>query len=914
MLSILRSVFGSRNERVLRQLSADLPAINELEPKLRQLGDSELKQYTPQFRQRLDNGEALDSLLPEAFAVVREVSRRTLDMRHFDVQLLGGIVLHQGKIAEMRTGEGKTLVATLAAYLNALPAGGAHVVTVNDYLAKRDAEWMGQIYNFMDMSVGVIVPGLDQATRRQAYQCDISYCTNNELGFDFLRDNMVGRTEDQVQRELRFAIVDEVDSILIDEARTPLIISGPASDDFKLYHVVTEVVSSLKPEHYELDEKHKQAYLTEQGHEQVEQMLVSSGALEESSSLYDPKNLQIMQCVGNCLKARFLFKRDVDYMVTEQKEVLIIDSFTGRAMAGRRWGDGLHQAIEALEKVPVQQENQTLATVTFQNFFKLYNKISGMTGTADTEATEFQQIYGLEVVVVPTHKKMVREDFSDAVFLTISEKYDAIMEDIVDCRDKQQPVLVGTTSIEVSEHISGMLRQKNISHQVLNAKYHEQEAAIIAQAGKPEAVTIATNMAGRGTDIVLGGNQEAKLREISDETQQEQLRQQWQQDYQTVLTAGGLHIIGTERHESRRIDNQLRGRSGRQGDPGSSRFYLSLEDNLMRIFAAERISGIMKKLGMKKGEVIEHPWVNKSIENAQRKVEAHNFDIRKHLLEYDNVANEQRMIIYTQRKEIMAMQDVDDIVEGMCISNLENTCESHVAAESLPESWDLPELQKQLQHQFDLELELQDWLHQNEAADTGAMRQKVVDAFMEQQRQRAAAMPPELMHSIKKHVLLDVLDRHWRDHLQAMDYLRGNINLRAYAHKNPKQEFKREALELFSMMLDKISFDVSSIISHLRVSRDPPEMPSAKTPDFERTRSVHSAGPNLLQPPDDGNIGQQPAVPASGRGNPEQLARAPQIPVERSPYIKPEHKVGRNQPCHCGSGKKYKHCHGRAGA
>ncbi len=907
MLSLIHKVFGSRNERVLRSLRTTLPAITRQEPLLEKQSDQELKGHSAQFKQRLDNGEPMDSLLPEAFAVVREASRRVLGMRHFDVQMLGGMVLHQGKISEMRTGEGKTLVATLPGYLNALSGKGVHVVTVNDYLAKRDAEWMGKLYNFLDISVGVIIPGLSQVERGKAYQCGICYATNNELGFDFLRDNMVNRQQDQVQAHLNFAIVDEVDSILIDEARTPLIISGQSEDSIEMYHEVTKVVAELKPEHYELDEKNRQAHLTEEGHEEVERLLTAAGSMGAEDSLYDGKHLQLMHYVTTCLRARFLFKRDVDYMVTDQGGVVIIDSFTGRAMPGRRWSDGLHQAIEARENAPIQRENQTLATITFQNYFRLYNKLSGMTGTADTEAAEFQQIYSLEVVVVPTHKDMIREDFSDVVFLTMTEKYAAIIEDIVDCRGKQQPVLVGTTSIEVSEHISSLLKKQDIPHQVLNAKYHEQEAAIIAQAGRPGAVTIATNMAGRGTDIVLGGNLEAELGqdELSPE-QETQVRQQWQQRYQQVVSAGGLHIIGTERHESRRIDNQLRGRSGRQGDPGSSRFYLSLEDSLMRIFAAERISGIMKKLGMKKGEVIEHPWVSKSIENAQRKVEDHNFDTRKHLLEYDNVSNEQRMIIYAQRKDIMEMTDVKTIIEAMCIGGIDSMCDSFAPADTLPELWNLPELEKQLRQQLDLDMGLQTWLQDNETAAAADLRDSIELAFNEKQQQRDEKIPVPLLQGIQKQILLDVIDRHWRDHLQSIDHLRSSINLRAYAQKNPKQEFKREALDLFSLMLDRISYDVSLIMSHLKVGVDQEQLPPTNTPDFNSMKTVHDTGQNLLQPPSQ-------AVPQDAIAASRPPPRVPaELPMAHMPYTRNQQKVGRNHLCPCGSGKKYKHCHGKA--
>jgi preprotein translocase subunit SecA len=895
---LLRKIFGSRNERLVKSMRKAVAKINALEAEYESLSDEELQAKTSQFRERLENGESLDDLLPEAFATVREAGKRVLKMRHYDVQLIGGMVLHQGKIAEMRTGEGKTLVATLAAYLNTLPAKGVHVVTVNDYLAQRDADWMGKLYNFLGLSVGVILSNMPFADKQAAYAADITYGTNNEFGFDYLRDNMAFSKAEQFQRSHAFAIVDEVDSILIDEARTPLIISGPAEESSELYYKINVLVPQLSkqeeedgPGDYSVDEKARQIYLTEEGHEHVEQLLSKAALLGDGETLYDVANIGLLHHVIAGLRAHVLFQKDVDYIV-QNNEVVIVDEFTGRTMPGRRWSDGLHQAVEAKEGVTIQQENQTVASITFQNYFRLYDKLSGMTGTADTEAYEFQQIYGLEVVVIPTHRPMVRDDRVDQVYLTQREKFAAIAEDIKDCQKRQQPVLVGTTSIEVSEYLSGLLKKDKIKHEVLNAKQHAREAEIVAQAGQPSAVTIATNMAGRGTDIVLGGNLQVELAAVPDlnPDKQQQLTTTWQQRHDQVLQAGGLHIIGTERHESRRVDNQLRGRAGRQGDSGSSRFYLSLEDNLMRIFASDRVGAIMQRLGMQEGEAIEHPWVSRAIENAQRKVEGHNFDMRKQLLEYDDVANDQRKVIYTQRNEILSAEDVSDTVEAIRADVLNGVISTYVPPHSIEEQWDIPGLQEALDGEFGLKLDIQSWLEQDPNLDEDALRERIIDASSQAYQAKQEAVGAEVIRQVEKEVMLHVLDSQWRDHLALMDQLRQGIHLRGYAQKNPKQEYKRESFELFSELLDRVKHDVVSILSRVQIRSE------AELQALEAQRRQH-----------DRDMQFQHAEVNAMQGEAEAEAQA----ATATPYVREGRKVGRNEPCPCGSGKKYKHCHGR---
>ncbi|RME32912.1 MAG: preprotein translocase subunit SecA [Gammaproteobacteria bacterium] len=925
MTGMLNRLFGSRNQRVLRRLGREVERINALEPELEQLDDEALRAKTDEFRKRLEEGETVDDLLPEAFAVVREAGKRVLDMRHFDVQLIGGMVLHQGRIAEMRTGEGKTLVATLAVYLNALPGKGVHVVTVNDYLARRDAQWMGPLYSFLGLSVGVINSSggrgpdtssyrfepdypegehsfrhLRPVTRREAYACDITYGTNNEFGFDYLRDNMAFSREEQVQRGLHYAIVDEVDSILIDEARTPLIISGPTDDRTDLYVKVDKLIPQLEPQQeeegpgdYTVDEKAKQAYLTEEGHQKIERLLVEAGLLGPDESLYDAANIGLMHHVNAALRAHTLFQRDVDYIVKDG-EVVIVDEFTGRTMPGRRWSDGLHQAIEAKEGVPIQNENQTLASITFQNYFRLYEKLAGMTGTADTEAYEFQQIYGLEVIVIPTHRPMIRKDHPDLVYLNQKGKFKAIIEDIRDCVQRQQPVLVGTTSIEVSEFLSGLLKKAGVPHKVLNAKFHEQEAQIVAQAGRPGAVTIATNMAGRGTDIVLGGNLEAELDALgpdATEEQKEEVKQDWHRRHEQVKEAGGLHIIGTERHESRRIDNQLRGRSGRQGDPGSSRFYLSLEDNLMRIFASDRVAGLMQKLGMEEDEAIESAMVSRTIENAQRKVEARNFDIRKQLLEYDNVANDQRKVIYQMRNQLLEAEDVSENIDSIRHDVINDVIDRFIPPQSIDEMWDIPGLTETLESEFGLKLPVSRWLEEEGDLDEEGLRQRIEQAMVEEYRAKEEQVGPEFMRRFEKQVMLQVLDNHWKEHLAAMDHLRQGIHLRGYAQKDPKQEYKREAFEMFTAMLDAIRRDVVEILSRVQVRGE--EDVEAVEQQRRRSAPMEYTHDEL---PGSGAEGEMPPT-----GELEQ----------HTPFVRQERKIGRNEPCPCGSGKKYKQCHGR---
>ena len=906
--NLLKKVFGSRNERLIKRMMKEVRRINDLEPEIQKLTDAELRAKTDEFRKRLADGQTLDDLLVEAFAVVREAGRRVLEMRHFDVQLIGGMVLHQGKIAEMRTGEGKTLVATLAAYLNALPGKGVHVVTVNDYLARRDAEWMGRLYGFLGLTTGVIVSGQSPEEKKAAYAADITYGTNNEFGFDYLRDNMAFSLEEKMQRELHYAIVDEVDSILIDEARTPLIISGPTGESTDLYVKINALIPKLRqaesedaPGDYTIDEKNKQVFLTEEGHEHIERLLVEAGLLGEGESLYDAANLALMHHVNAALRAHALFHRDVDYIV-QNNEIVIVDEFTGRTMPGRRWSEGLHQAIEAKEGVPIQQESQTYASITFQNYFRLYDKLAGMTGTADTEAYEFQQIYGLEVVVIPTHRPMIRDDRGDLVYLTQKEKFDAVIEDIKDCHRRGQPVLVGTTSVETSEYLSNLLKKAGIPHEVLNAKHHEREAEIVAQAGRPGAVTIATNMAGRGTDIVLGGNLQAELAALGEdasEEEKERVRRGWEERHRQVIEAGGLHIIGTERHESRRVDNQLRGRAGRQGDPGSSRFYLSLEDNLMRIFASDRVAGMMKKLGMQEGEAIEHPWVTKAIENAQRKVEAHNFNIRKQLLEYDDVANDQRRVIYQQRNEIMATDDVSDIIEQMRRDVVNAVIDTYIPPGSLDEMWDVPGLEKAIEEEFGLKLPIARWLEEDEELHEETLRERIVEALESAYREKEAKVGAPVLRHFEKSVLLQVLDQAWKEHLAAMDYLRQGIHLRGYAQKNPKQEYKREAFEMFQAMLERIKQEVVGIVSKVQVhGEEDVEAVEAQRMQMLPEMNYQHAEVDLLH-----------AAPEEEEAAAEKAAAAGGAPAQ--PFVRQGRKIGRNEPCPCGSGKKYKHCHGK---
>lgn len=893
---LLKKVFGSRNDRVIKRLYKMVAHINSLEPNLAALSDEALQQQTLVLRQRLAHGSSLSDLLPEAFATVREAGKRVMGMRHFDEQLIGGMVLHDGKIAEMRTGEGKTLVATLAAYLNALPGKGVHVVTVNDYLARRDSEWMGQLYQFLGLSVGVIVSGISHAQRQAAYAADITYGTNNEFGFDYLRDNMAFALEDRVQRPPYFAIVDEVDSILIDEARTPLIISGAAEDSSELYLRINQLIPFLSqqteengPGDYSLDEKVKQVYLTEAGHQQIEALLIRFNLLKPNDSLYDPQHIALMHHINAALRAHKLFTRDVDYIIKENS-VVIVDEFTGRSMEGRRWSDGLHQAVEAKEGVAIQHENHTLASITFQNYFRLYPKLSGMTGTADTEAFEFQQIYGLEVTVIPTHRNMIRQDRADLIYLSKEEKFEAIIADIKTCRERHQPVLVGTTSIETSELMARLLQKEGIPHQVLNAKHHAKEAEIIAQAGLPGAVTIATNMAGRGTDIVLGGNVNAELKALGEnasEAERDALKAAWTVRHDAVLASGGLHIIGTERHESRRIDNQLRGRAGRQGDPGSSRFYLAMDDNLMRIFASERVTNMMRSLGMERGEAIEHQWVTKAIENAQRKVEGHNFDIRKNLLEYDNVANDQRREIYAWRSELMASTDISTRIKAIRRDVINQTIDEYMPPQSLEEQWNIPGLEEALNNQYSLVLEIRQWLAQDAGLHEATLRQKILETLEHFIAQKEAAIGPEVMRQIEKGLLLQLVDNHWKEHLAAMDYLRQGIHLRGYAQKNPKQEYKREALEMFAEMLENIKHEIVAMLSRVQVRPDAVIEPfEAQKPKPLKMNFEHASAPGL------GEVDE------------------PEAEIKDKPYVRQQPKVGRNDPCPCGSGKKYKQCHG----
>jgi len=962
--NFITRVFGSRNQRLLKQYSKSVAKINSLEEGYKALSDTDLAAKTVEFKQRVADGESLEDLLEEAFAVAREAANRTLGMRPFDVQLIGGMVLHDGNIAEMRTGEGKTLVATLPAYLNALSGEGVHVVTVNEYLAQRDADWMRPVYEFLGLKVGVSKSGQVQDEKRAAYDADVTYATNNELGFDYLRDNLAFSIDDKVLRNLNFAVVDEVDSILIDEARTPLIISGPVDESTDLYQKINKLIPKLRPHtdpeepinfdilekqirlqdengkslrhesgdddgqelmsvdeaveianargadvvttqqegdvpvcklairgHYSIDEKSKQAHITEDGHQLVEELMRGAGLLGEHESLYDSANIRLVHHLNAALRAHALFNRDVEYIVKDG-EIVIVDEFTGRTMAGRRWSDGLHQAVEAKEGVAVKQENQTVASITFQNYFRLYNNLSGMTGTADTEAFEFQQIYGLEVIVIPTHQPMVRNDMADLVYLTEKDKFDAIVEDISECRERGQPVLVGTTSIETSELLSDVLSKKTIKHEVLNAKQHEREAIVVQQAGKAGAITIATNMAGRGTDIVLGGNLEAELQAAGEGSNDAELREDWQERHDAVLEAGGLHIVGTERHESRRIDNQLRGRSGRQGDPGSSRFYLSMEDSLMRIFGdPERTKGLLSRAGMREGEAIESKLLTRQIERAQRKVESHNFDIRKNLLEYDDVANDQRKVVYHQRTELMAADEVQDAIAAIRDEVIGELVEQYIPPGSLEEQWDAEGLTHAIEHDFGLQLDIAKWLKDDSKLNEADIQERCLSEMTNAYDLKEKSIGSQVMRLFEKEVMLKQLDHHWKEHLGAMDYLRQGIGLRGYAQKNPKQEYKREAFEMFGAMLDQIKHDTISLLSRVRIqSEEDVARMEEQRRATQKMEFKHAEASSLAQ---------------SGGAQPEAAADTPE------PFVRDGRKVGRNEPCPCGSGKKYKQCHGR---
>jgi preprotein translocase subunit SecA len=906
---LLKKVFGSRNDRLLRQYGTTADAINALEERVSALTDTQLQQKTAEFRQRYQAGETLEQLLPDAFAVVREAGKRTLGMRHFDVQIMGAIALHQGKIAEMRTGEGKTLVATLPAYLNALTGQGVHIVTVNDYLAQRDADWMGKIYRFLGLTVGVNLSQMEHELKQQAYACDITYGTNNEFGFDYLRDNMVYQPSERVQRKLVYAIVDEVDSILIDEARTPLIISGQAEDTTELYLLINDVAPKLVRQTEEngvgdfwVDEKNHQVVMSEQGHEHAEQLLGEAGLLVEGSSLYDAHNITMMHHLNAALRARTLFHRDQNYVV-QNGEVIIVDEFTGRLMPGRRWSDGLHQAVEAKEGVEIQRENQTLASITFQNYFRMYSKLAGMTGTADTEAYEFQQIYNLETVIIPTHHKMIRNDRMDQVYRTSKERYQAVISDIRACHEKGQPVLVGTTSIENSELLADLLQKEALPHNVLNAKQHAREAEIVIQAGRPKMITIATNMAGRGTDIVLGGNPDPEINavladesldEAAKQARAQQIRDNWQLLHTQVVKSGGLHIIGTERHESRRVDNQLRGRSGRQGDPGSSRFFLSLEDPLLRIFASERVAAIMDRLKMPEGEAIEHPWVTRAIENAQRKVEARNFDIRKQLLEYDDVANDQRNVIYQQRNEVLESADITETLKVMRADVVNALVSENVRPESLEEQWDIVGLEKAIAQDLNLTLPIQEWLKSDPELHEETLRSRIIDAAHAAYDAKTVPVEGDAMRHYERAVMLQSVDTHWREHLGQLDYLRQGIHLRSYAQKNPKQEYKREAFELFADMLQRIKNEVTKHMLMVQIRSQEEVEQAERLPVVQNVQYRHA------------DFGGQSESEAMADGD---VAVAEE--EKPQPFVRRSDKVGRNDSCPCGSGKKYKHCHGR---
>ncbi len=899
---LVRMIFGSRNDRLVKKKRKLVKRINTLSVEYEKLSDEALKAKTQEFRNRLIDGEKLNNLIPEAFAAVREASARVLGMRHFDVQLIGGMILNDGKIAEMKTGEGKTLMATLAAYLNALPGKGVHVVTVNDYLAKRDSVWMGKVYGFLGMTTGVIISQMEHDERKASYAADITYGTNNEFGFDYLRDNMAFSLDQKVQRGLHFAIVDEVDSILIDEARTPLIISGATEESTEVYTKANAIIPYLTRQEkeqgngdYWVDEKERQVHLTEKGHERIEYLMVEHGLMPEGSSLYDAANIRLMHYLNASLRAHTLFKRDVDYIVKDG-QVIIVDEFTGRIMPGRRWSEGLHQAVEAKEHVTIQNENQTMASITFQNYFRLYEKLSGMTGTADTEAFELNKIYGLEVVVIPTHRPMVRKDLGDVVFLTANEKYNAVAEDIKRCVEKGQPVLVGTTSIQNSERLSNLLNKLGIHHEVLNAKQHEREAHIVEQAGKPGAVTIATNMAGRGTDIVLGGKLEAELEALgpdAGDTEKVRLKTDWLERHNRVVAAGGLHVIGSERHESRRIDNQLRGRSGRQGDPGSSRFYLALEDDLMRIFASDRVAGLMQKLGMGNGEAIEHPWVTRSIENAQRKVENRNFDIRKEILAYDDVANDQRKVVYAQRNELMEATDISDIVVEIRKDVVNILITQYIPPKTMEEQWNIKGLEEHLYQEFNVEVPIQRMLDQDKRLQESGLRAKILDVLNQFYLLKEQQISAEVMRHFEKSVMLQVLDNSWKEHLLAMDYLRKGIHLRGYAQKDPKQEYKREAFEMFTSLLEHVKYEVTRILFRVQIHQE--EDIDAMDEQMQAPKELHyehAEASALTNNEEDAAIEAKPLAP-------------PQ------PFVRETNKVGRNDPCPCGSGKKFKQCHGK---
>lgn len=907
---LFKKLFGSKNEREVKRLVKAVQSVNVLEEQMIALSDEQLRSKTEEFKGRLAQGETLDKLLPEAFAVAREAGKRVMGMRHFDVQLIGGMALHEGKIAEMRTGEGKTLVGTLAVYLNALSGKGVHVVTVNEYLARRDANWMRPLYEFLGLSVGIVTPFQPPEEKRAAYAADITYGTNNEFGFDYLRDNMAFSLEDKFQRELNFAVIDEVDSILIDEARTPLIISGQAEDSSKLYIEINKLIPRLKQHieeeegvvtqegHYKVDEKTRQVELNEAGHQYVEEMLTAAGLLAEGESLYSAHNLGLLTHVYAGLRAHKLFNRNVEYIV-QNGQVILIDEHTGRTMAGRRLSEGLHQAIEAKEGVNIQAESQTLASTTFQNYFRLYNKLSGMTGTADTEAFEFRQIYGLDVMVIPTNKPIARKDFNDLVYLTQEEKYQAIIADIKDCQAQGRPILVGTATIETSEYVSQLLNQAGIEHKVLNAKFHDKEAEIIAQAGRPGALTIATNMAGRGTDILLGGNWEVEVAALENPTDEQiaQIKSEWQKRHQQVIEAGGLHVIASERHESRRIDNQLRGRAGRQGDPGSSRFYLSLEDNLMRIFASDRVKNFMKALGMQSGEAIEHRMVTNAIEKAQRKVEGRNFDMRKQLLEFDDVANEQRKVIYHMRNSLLAAESVGDTIAEFREEVLTTAVNNHIPPQSMPEQWDVAGLESTLQSDFGIKLPIQQWLDEDDKLYEETLRERILAELLSAYNEKETQASAEALRTFEKQILLRVLDDLWKDHLSTMDHLRHGIHLRGYAQKNPKQEYKRESFALFQELLESIKRDAIRVLSHVQVRREDPAEEEARLRReaeamAERMQFQHADASALAAEESDGAEGDVA------------MAAAP---------VRAEQKVGRNEPCPCGSGKKYKHCHGQIG-
>ncbi|MDC0601631.1 preprotein translocase subunit SecA [Aliiglaciecola sp.] len=901
--SIFKKIFGSRNDRLLKKLNKNVTHINQLENEYEGLSDDEIKAKTTEFKQRLADGQTLDDILIEAFAIVREASKRVFKMRHFDVQMVGGQVLHQGKISEMRTGEGKTLTSTLPAYLNGLSGKGVHVITVNDYLAKRDADWSRPLFEFLGLTVGCNVPGMSHPEKKEAYTADITYGTNNEFGFDYLRDNMAFSPQDRVQRGLNFAVIDEVDSILIDEARTPLIISGQAEDSSELYRKINLIIPELIQQEAEdkegdeagkegegdftIDEKGKQIHLTERGQIHVEEILQRQGILNEEDSLFSAANISLLHHVNAALRAHKLFSKDVDYIVKDD-EIVIVDEHTGRTMEGRRWSEGLHQAVEAKENVKIQNENQTLASITFQNYFRLYEKLSGMTGTADTEAFEFNSIYGLETVVIPTNREMIRKDKADLIYLTAAEKYEAIVEDIKECVKRGQPTLVGTVSIENSELISGVLKKAKIPHEVLNAKQHLREADIIAQAGRAGAVTIATNMAGRGTDIVLGGNWQSEIAKINDPKPEkvEKIKAQWEEEHKKVLEAGGLHIIGTERHESRRIDNQLRGRSGRQGDPGSSRFYLSLEDALMRIFASEKMGNMMKRLGMEHGEAIEHPWVTRAIENAQRKVEGRNFDMRKQLLEFDDVANDQRKVIYEQRNELLDEGDISDTIDAIREDVTSSLIDDYIPPQSLEEMWDVAGLEERIKGDYLMELPIQTWLDEDDKLFEEKLRERILHEVKEAYRVKEETVGPDVMRQFEKAVMLQNLDSSWKEHLAAMDHLRQGIHLRGYAQKNPKQEYKRESFQLFSEMLENLKVEVINILSKVRVQAE------SDVEAVEEQRRQADEGPKNFEH-DSPNESEDTAASGS------------------KPEVREGPKVGRNDPCPCGSGKKYKQCHGK---